>query len=583
MAAETRRLAAILAADVAGYSRLMAADEAGTLARLKTTRAYSVEPAVASFGGRIVGAAGDSLLVEFASAVQAVDCAVNIQMALAIVNAELPDDKRMEFRMGVNLGDVIADSDTIYGDGVNIAARLEKLAEPGGVCIGGNVYDQVRGKLPYTYVDLGSRTMHNIPEPVRAYRVERASAPHQAVQPDALPLPDKPSIAVLPFQNMSGDKDQDYFSDGITEDIITALSKLHWIFVIARNSTFAYKGKSPDVRVVARELGVHYVLEGSVRKSGERVRINAQLIDANTGAHVWAERYDRAVADIFVVQDEITESVVGSLEPQLYAAENLRFQKKAPESLDAWGCVMRAMPYVWTWAAEDNETGLKLLQRAIAIDPTYARATGLLGWTYAARAHLGVADPHEMLAKALTLAERAIDQDTNDPWAHLAAGYVHMVARHFQPAVDQLGEAINRNPSFAIAHMLMSGTYGYGGMPDEGMRHIEIAMRLSPRDSFQPANLSNIGTCHFMAGRYSEAVEFQRRAVQLRPHFGTAWRSLAASAGMAGDIAQAASALSSALRLQPNLTLDWIETYHPIVRREDRARYAEGLRRAGLH
>jgi adenylate cyclase len=579
LAAETCRLAAILAADIAGYSRLMAADETGTLARLKEIRAERVEPAVASFGGRIVGSAGDSLLVEFTSMVKAVECAVNLQAALAIANAELPDDKRMEFRMGVNLGDVIADSDTIYGDGVNIAARLEKLAEPGGVCIAGNVYDQVRGKLPVAYADLGEQKMHNISEPVRAYHVERPPPS----RPDALPLPDKPSIAVLPFQNMSGDLDQDYFSDGITEDIITALSKLHWIFVIARNSTFAYKGKSPDIRVVARELGVHYILEGSVRKSGDRIRISAQLIDAKTGAHVWAERYDRAVADIFVVQDEITESVVGALEPQLYAAENLRFQKKAPESLDAWGCVMRAMPYVWTWAAEDNETGLRLLERATAIDPGYARATGLLGWTYAARAHLGVADPHEMLAKALALAERAIDQDTNDPWAHLAAGYVHMVARHFQPAVNQLSEAINRNPSFAIAHMLMSGTYGYGGKPDEGMRHIEIAMRLSPRDSFQPANLSNIGTCHFMAGRYSEATEFQRRAVQLRPHFGTAWRSLAASAGMAGHIAMAASALSSALRLQPNLTLEWIETYHPIVRQEDRARYAEGLRRAGLH
>ena len=289
------------------------------------------------------------------------------------------------------------------------------------------------------------------------------------------------------------------------------------------------------------------------------------------------------LADFFAVQDEITESVVGALEPQLYAAENLRFRKKAPESLDAWGCVMRAMPYVWTWAAADNEAGVKLLERANAIDPTYARATGLLGWTYAARAHLGVADPTEMLARALALAERAIDQDNNDPWAHLAAGYVNMVARQFQPAVDQLGEAINRNPSFAIAHMLMSGTYGYGGMPEEGMHHVEIAMRLSPRDPIQPANLSNIGTCHFMAGRYAEAAEFQRRAVQLRPHFGTAWRSLAAAAGMAGDLTLAASALASALRLQPSLTLEWIETYHPIVRHEDRARYAEGLRRAGLH
>ena len=357
MSAETRRLVAILAADIAGYSRLMAADEPGTLARLKKIRTDSVEPTVTSFGGSVVGSAGDSLLVEFASVVKAVDCAVTIQTALAAANAELADDKRMEFRIGVNLGDVIADGGTIYGDGVNIAARLEKLAEPGGVCIGGSVYDQIKGKLPFACVDLGEQKMHNIPEPVRAYRVER---PHDASLADALPLPDKPSIAVLPFQNMGGDKDQDYFSDGITEDIITGLSKLHWIFVIARNSTFAYKGKSPDIRTVGRELGVHYVLEGSVRKSGEQLRITAQLIDATTGAHVWAERYDRAIADIFAVQDEITERVIGALEPQLYAAENRRFQKKATESLDAWGCVMRAMPYVWTWAAADNEAGVKI-------------------------------------------------------------------------------------------------------------------------------------------------------------------------------------------------------------------------------
>jgi adenylate cyclase len=514
--------------------------------------------------------------------VAGVQCAERIQTALAVTNDELPNDKRMELRIGVNLGDVIALDETIYGEGVNIAARLEKLAQPGGICIGRNVYEQVKGKLELVYTDLGEQLMHNIPEPVRPYRIEQAGR-HQLLRSNALPLPDKPSIAVLPFQNMSGDKDQDYFSDGISEDLITALSKRDWIFVIARNSTFAYKGKSPDVRVVGRELGVHYVLEGSVRQAGERLRVTAQLIDATTGAHVWAERYDRALADIFVVQDEVTESVIGALEPQLYAAENRRFQKKAPESLDAWGCVMRAMPYVWTWAAEDNEAGLSLLRRATMIDPTYARAAGLLGWIYAARAHLGLADPAEMLAKALSLAERAIDQDTSDPWAHLSAGYVHMVARQSRQAIAEIAVAIDRNPSFALAHMVMGSTYGYGGMPEDGIRHVEIAMRLSPRDPIQSANLSTIGTCHFVAGRYSEAMEYQRRAVQLGPRFGTAWRSLAAAAGMAGDLALGASALSSALRLHPALTLAWAEAYHPIVSEKDRAIYVEGLRRAGLN
>jgi TolB-like protein/class 3 adenylate cyclase len=378
LAEQKRRLVAILAADAAGYSRLMAADEADTLARLRQIRTRIMEPAIARGGGRIVGSAGDSLLVEFASALSAVECAVEIQDQLAVANAELPAEARMEFRIGINLGDVIAEDDTIYGDGVNVAARIEKLARPGTVCISRSVHDQVRGKLPFVLSDLGEHRVHNIPEPIHIHRVEWAksaagSAPSLS-RSGSLPLPDKPSIAVLPFQNMSGDKDQDFFGDGISEDLITALSKLRWLFVIARNSTFAYKDKSPDVRQVARELGVHYVLEGSVRRAGERIRVTAQLIDAASGAHVWAERYDRAAADIFAVQDEITESVVGSLEPQLYAAENLRLQKRPPESLDAWGCVMRAMPYLGTWTARENEAGVKLLERALAIDPEYGRA-----------------------------------------------------------------------------------------------------------------------------------------------------------------------------------------------------------------
>jgi TolB-like protein len=286
---------------------------------------------------------------------------------------------------------------------------------------------------------------------------------------------------------MSGDKEQDFFGDGISEDIITALSKLRWLFVIARNSTFAYKGKSPDVRQVARELGVHYVLEGSVRRAGERLRISAQLIDAKSGAHVWAERYDRAAVDIFEVQDEITESVVGSLEPRLYAAENLRLQKRPTESLDAWGCVMRAMPYIGTWTARENEAGIKLLTRALELDPEYGRATSLLGWLYAARAHLGLADPSAELEKALSLGQRAMDQDYADPWAHLVVGYVHMVARRPNAAREALSEALDRNPNFAFAHMALGSSYGYAGKGDEGMRHVALSMRLSPRDSIQAA------------------------------------------------------------------------------------------------
>lgn len=584
MSEQTRRLVAILAADAVGFSRLMAADEAATLARLKNIRTAIMEPAITRSGGRLVGSAGDSLLVEFASAVAAVQCAVDIQEKLAAANAGLSAGARMDFRIGVNLGDVIVEGDTIFGDGVNVAARIEKLAQPGTVCVSRGVCEQIRGKLPFSLTDLGEHNAHNIPQPIHVYRVD--ALPTQAVQkPGAagsLPLPDKPSIAVLPFQNMGGDKEQDFFADGISEDIITALSKFRWLFVIARNSTFAYKGKSPDVRDVARELGVHYVLEGSVRQSGERLRITAQLIDATSGAHVWAERYDRAVTDIFAIQDEITQSVVWALEPQLFAAENQRLQKRPTESLDAWGCVVRAMPAVWVWVAQSNDAALNLLKRAIEIDPEYARATSLLGWVYAARAHLGLVEPSSMLVKALALGQRGVDQDNTDPWSHLVVGYVHMVARRPVAAEAALRAALDLNPSFALAHMILGSTLGYAGRTDEGLEHTAIAMRLSPRDSIQAANLSTIGTCHFVAGRLREAAEFHHRAVQLKPDFGTAWRSLAAATGLLGDLDLGRVAIAEALRLQPDLTLDWAERFHPIVNAEHRALYVEGLRRNGL-
>jgi TolB-like protein/Tfp pilus assembly protein PilF len=392
-----------------------------------------------------------------------------------------------------------------------------------------------------------------------------------------------PSIAVLPFVNLSDDPAQDYFADGMVEDIITGLARIKGLLVIARNSSFIYKGKAVDVRQVGRELGIRYVLEGGVRKAGERLRITAQLIDAASGAHIWVERYDRAIADIFAIQDEITQNVVAAIEPQLYAAENLRTQAKPPENLDAWGYVMRAMPHVWVWASEkDIASAQRLLNRAIDIDPNYARAISLLSWTHAARAHLGLADALQELEAGYALARRAVEQDAEDPWAHLSLGYVHMVSRRFQPAVDEAGEAIERNPSFALAHMILGSTYGYGGMPDEGLREAAIATRLSPRDFVQAANLSVTGTCHFVARRYVEAADYQRRAVRLRPHFGTAWRSYAAASGMAGDLDHASLAVSEARRLQPNLTLDWVERFHPIVSPEDRAPYVEGLRRAGL-
>ena len=575
----TRRLAAIAVADVVGYSRLMEADEAGTLVALKQRRTEILDPTVRAHGGRIVKLMGDGVLLEFASAVNAVKAALELQAKFAEANEVLPEHRRIVLRIGINLGDVIGEGSDIYGDGVNIAARLEGLAEPGGVCVSDKVHAELRGKIDAFFEDTGEQQLKNIASPVRVYKhcvgVQRVAAP-------ALALPDKPSIAVLPFQNMSGDPEQEYFADGIAEDIITALSKLRWFFVIARNSTFGYKGKAPDVRQVARDLGVRYVLEGSVRKSGDRLRVTSQLIDARSGSHVWAERYDRSVTDLFAVQDEITENVVASIESQVFAAEHLRTRNRPTESLDAWGCVIQAMPHVWTWAAHDTETGIVLLKRAITLDPGYARANSLLAWAYAARAHLGKADPVRELETAHAIARKAIEQDGEDSWAHLAMGYVHMVSRRFEPAVAALSEAVGRNPSFAFAHMILGSALAYGGKPIEGLEQLALATRLSPRDHVEAAILSTAGLCHLMAGRYSQAVDLERRAVQLRPNFGTAWRTLAAAAGLAGDPQTGSAALAEARRLQPNLSIAWVQTYHPIVGLDDRERYIDGLRKAGL-
>lgn len=575
-----RKLSAILAADVAGYSRLMEADEEGTLSRLTSHRREVVDPGINRHRGRIVKTTGDGMLVEFASAVDAVRCAIEIQTAMAARNAAEPEHRYIRFRIGINVGDIVEQDGDIFGDGVNIAARLEGIAEPGGICVSARVQEDAAGKVDVAFDDMGEQALKNITRPVRAFSVQI----DRPDRPGALRLssPGKPSIAVLPFQNLSGHPDQDYFGDGISEDIITALSKLRGFFVIARNSTFAYKGKTPDIRQVARELGVRYVLEGSVRKSGEQLRVTGQLIDATSGNHIWAERYDRPASDIFAVQDEITASVVAAIEPQVYAAEEVRLKSKPPESLDAWGCVVRAMPHIWTWVIQDEAASVGLLKRAIELDPSYARAHSLLAWALASRVLLGNLDYERGIAEGLAAAQSAIELDPDDPWAHCAAGYVYTFSRKFGPAVEELTEALQRNPNFAFARVILGVSYGYGGLAEDGLRQLEIATRLSPRDHTQAANLSVEGLCHFIAGRYAEAITCERRAVQLKPNFGTAWRTLAASAGLAGDIDLARVALLECRRLQPDVSVAWVEQFHPIVRAEDRARYIDGLRHAGL-
>ena len=575
-----RRLAAILAADVVGYSRLMGQDEAGTLQALQTVQHKIIDSKIKEHGGRVFKTTGDGVLAEFPSVVNAVASAVEIQSSMVKSNAEVPEERRIELRIGVNLGDVIAEGDDIFGDGVNVAARLQGTAAPGGVSVSAVVRDQIGNRLDLQFQDMGEQQLKNITQPVHIYHLVDGEA-NRSMKEQSV-LPDRPSIAVLPFQNMSGDPEQEYFGDGIAEDIITALSKLKGFFVIARNSSFAYKGKSPDIRQIARELGVRYVLEGSVRKGGDRLRVTSQLIDATSGNHIWAERYDRPAAEIFALQDEITGSVVAAIEPQLYAAETLRLRSKPPESLDAWGCVVRAMPYIWTWVIQDEDTGINLLKRAIELDPGYARARSLLAWAFATRVVSGKLEFERGIFDALALAQRAIDLDPDDAWAHFAAGYVYSFSRRLGPAVEELNEALQCNPNFAFARIILGVAYGYAGLADDGFGQLELARRLSPRDYTQAASLSVEGLCHFVAGRYEEAVTAERRAVQIRPDFGTAWRTLTAAAGLAGDLEQARMGLVQCKRLQPNLSIDWVKKYHPLIRPDDRARYIEGLRRAGL-
>ena len=527
-----RKLAAIFAADVEGYSRLMGQDEIGTLRRLTACRAI-LDERVAAYRGRIFGSAGDSVVADFASAVDAVQCAVAVQEAFAKGSAARPAGEQMRFRIGVHVGDVLVQGDNLFGDGVNIASRLEALAEPGGICISGMVRDQIGTKLPLAFTDLGEQQVKNITQPIRAYRVRgESSTPAVMASP---PLPDKPSIAVLPFQNLSGDPEQEYFADGMVEEITTALSKVRWFFVIARNSTFAYKGRAVDVRQVARELGVRYVLEGSVRKAGNRVRISGQLIDAATGNHVWAERYDRELANIFAVHDEITERVVAAIEPQLYAAEHFRSQRKPPESLDAWECVIRALSSVGQGTRVGDMEAEGLCRRAIAIAPGYGQAHSLLAWALMRRpARLG-GDIGSVLPEAMAESRAALGLDERDPWAHLSHGLVLWRTRRHNEAERAFRRALELNPNFALAHACLGLPLAVRGELKEAIRTAQHALLLSPNDRIIGARASEaVAHAYFGAEHYADCVAWARTAIDSAPELQIAHRLLIAAAAMQG-------------------------------------------------
>jgi TolB-like protein/tetratricopeptide (TPR) repeat protein len=580
-----RKLAAILAADVAGYSRLMGEDEEGTHERLKAHLRELVDPRIKEHRGRTVKNTGDGMLVEFLSVVDAVRCAVEIQREMAERNAAVPAPQRIEFRIGINLGDVLVEEHDIFGDGVNVAARLEALAEPGGICVSRVVRDQVRDKLDFAFEDMGEQQVKNIARPVRVYRVGSAATPEQpAVPATALPLPDKPSIAVMPFANMSGDPEQEYFADGMVEEIITALSRIRSLFVIARNSTFTYKGQAVDVKQVGRELGVHYALEGSVRKAGNRVRITAQLIDASSGAHLWADRFDGSLDDVFDLQDQVTASVVGAIAPKLEQAEIERAKHKPTHSLGAYDYYLRGIASLHRRTREGNDEALQLFNRAVELDPGFPSAYGMAAYCYVWRKTNGwMTDPVQETSEASRLALRAVELGSDDAIALFRAGYaLGYVVGDLDRGAALIDRALALNPNLAAGWYASGRIRGYLGEPDLAIEHLERAMRLSPLD-MQTARLqSATAFAHFLAGRYDDASSWAQRALQVRPSYPSAIRLAAASSALAGRPEEARQAVERLRQVDPALRVSNLKNRLPLRRPDDLTRYQEGLRMAGL-
>jgi TolB-like protein len=574
-----RRLAAIMAADVVGYSRLMEQDEAGTMAVLKSRRRAVLEPLVTKHQGRVFKITGDGVLVEFGSAVNAVQCAVDLQQRMADANGEQPGERPIVLRVGVNLGDVMVEGSDLYGDGVNIAARLEGIAEPGGILVSGTAYDYVRNKVKVGFEDLGIQKLRNIADPVRTYRVTDAPAVAHTV-PKV--IADRPSIAVLPFENMSGDAEQEYFSDGMVEEITTALSRLRWLFVIARNSSFAYKGRAVDVKRIGRELGVRYILEGSVRKAGNRVRITGQLIDTSTGVHLWADRFGGALEDLFDLQDQVTASVVGAIAPKLEQAEIERAKQKPTASLDAYDYYLRGMAAFHLWTREGNEEALAHFQRAIELDPGFASAYGMAARCYSQRKTAGwVVDRARNIAEAERMARRAVELGKEDALALATAGIaLAYVVGDLDDGAAFIDQALALNPNLAWAWLFSGLTKAWLGEPEAAIERMTRAMRLSPQDSQFFHMQAGMSQALFLAGRYAEALSWAEAAVRGHPGYVFANSCVAACAALAGRPEVAEKAVARLRHLQLRIS-DLMEIF-PIRQPEHRAKWLEGLRIAGV-
>lgn len=558
---ENRKLAAILAADVVGYSRLASADEDRTLARLRALRSDLIDPIIAVHHGRVIKRTGDGALVEFRSVVDAVRCAIEVQNGMVERNAGVPQDRRIEFRIGIHLGDVVEESDgDLMGDGVNIASRLEGLAAAGAICLSEDAYRQVKARLDLSVSDLGSTQLKNIAEPIRVYSLQVGSAgtaiPESATSRPATAVPPKLSIAVLPFANMSGDAEQDYFADGISEDIITALSKLSQLFVIARNSSFTFKGQNVHVQEVGTKLGVRYVLEGSVRKSGNRVRITAQLIDATSGGHLWAERFDRDLTDIFAVQDDVTQQIVGALSLNLTAGDRQRLAPEYPRNTEAYDYFLRGRELWHRLTRETNVAARDLLQRAIELDPKFASAHAFLALTHGIDyLNRWGASPPESMAQADEAATRAVMLDGSDPWAHWALAIVKLYTRRHDGAVDEAERALVLNPNFAEAHVALGEALYYSGRSEDALESFARGKFLNPY--FPDVLLHFQALALFQLGRYEEAADLLLQRLARNAVTDVSRALLAASYGQLGRFAEAQAAWRDVLRVNPDYSLEY--------------------------
>jgi adenylate cyclase len=572
-----RRLTAILAADVAGYSRLMGADEEGTHDRLKAHLRELVAPKIAEHRGRVVKNTGDGFLAEFPSVVDAVRCGVQVQQGVAERNAANPPEKRIEFRVGINLGDVIVEEHDIFGDGVNVAARLEALAEPGGICVSAVVRDQVRDKLNFAFEDMGEQPVKNIARPVHVWRLRLGMKPTVSA---SLALPDKPSVAVLPFTNMSSDPEQEYFADGVAEDIITALSRFPSLFVIARNSSFTYKGRAVDVKQVGHDLGVRYLLEGSLRKSSNRVRVTAQLIEAETGNHVWAERYDRDLADIFAVQDEITRAVTTAVAPAIADAEQQRAMRKPPESLDAWGAYQRGLWHSGRYKVADDAMAAKFFQQAIDFDPNFSGGYKGLAVVQTRAAFDFATAPSSIPSSIEALARQAVALDSADAEAASILANALRLRGDLAGAIAEAKRALAISPNLADARGTLGVALIFSGQPEDGLAFLETSFRLNPH-ARSASRMNGMTMGYYFSHQYGAAIEAANWAIRLNPEYAHPYRWLAAALGQLGRIAEAKQALDKAIAIVPGSFDAYVRKRVPWHRPEDHAHMLEGLRKAG--